>query len=1533
MTAREQDGEALAGSIRSDLELLRLARLEGEYGGSTTETVRRSARNWLEGSGQELTSTDSAYLVEALFKSGLLSEAGLVSKKRGVLLEPQTAFDELVQQYQRLANYDLALPPRQPQPPMFPPVAPPEAPRVLSLYHTSIGFQKSGYSVRTQALLSNSKLDVVPLTRIGYPWAAKLPKAELPKGSKDKFETEYGGVRYQHRRGQVMKQSLIFSNLALSKHEILKTICETRPNVVHAASNFVNALPGLLAARASGLPFVYEMRGLWELTAGVGIPTWLGSERYELERRTETFVAMNSDQVIVLSEVQKRELVSRGIEAERVRVVINGHEPHTRAELESEAVIDEHCPGLREWLAGRTAIGYAGAIAVYEGLQELLAVLAKRRDAWTGVALVVAGDGPYLPHLRSLVSQLGLESHVKLLGRIPANAVNALYRVVDLCVLPRLPDLVSQLITPLKTVEILAQGKVLLASNVGAIAEQLDRYGYGETFVAGDQEDLARQLDRILNNLPSLKARYAGASGRISEQFSWGSIAAEWDRLLTEVAQDAAASQSALAPCPAFACRALTPLYDERPERRLEPLRAWRRVARVQLWFSRGRSIYVRSPANLELRLIALPDGGEIGHDVALGPAQGTGPSSLRELLPMPQGKYTLFVYVEWNRASLLDSELAFLQSPKAGQPHEMLDVVPVKREVRQLLAFEIKHDAKNPAELNVLSEHAGATRVALSYIPLPGAELGKNFDQRTRSKVTGTRFHYVSLEEGSSELALFPRLSGPLIVEMTPWADGEILENRIRQVCRVQHVPRDASLFASLDRSRTNILVAANINETLLDGSTIWLKTLVNTLASLPGVNVYVATNALLVSNGVTAELFDKPNVAKIDILSTSSDRRSDIAKQLAVLDRTSGGFDLFIVRGLDFARAIVTKATRDRCVYYGAGMFARAPDGTVVTDEPALQIAAKSAAVIFQNQTMERLFRQREPAYEGQCYCIPPSVEQSALESTIPSRAQKRPEKLVVYAGKLIRAYGVVELVEAVCDLIESGTPVRLVVLGNKFDKRDPDYQERFESATARLGQAVTWLPAVAPSVALRWVAQADVVWGWRHGEFENSHFEVSTKMIEAIGCATPIVLYPAVANRELMGDAYPGFGHEPAAAAEALARLLSVNRDVFQELFASLKPRFIASQAYRPLLDNVVSRVRPTRHHAGARGARPSILIAGHDFRFIENVEARLLAQGSRVTREYWKGHSTRLEYGQANLVAEADIILCEWCLGNAVWWSRNLPQSKRLFIRLHLQELSTTYPAAVDFSRVEKILFVSPHVMREAIAKFDIPADKCKVVPISVRLNTAPSYSETELLRRRNTLGMVGLTPWRKRPDRALELLLGLRERYPNLTLHLKGHTPSEYAWMAHRREELQSYQHFFREIARLERLGVVRVSGYDDQLESFYREAGWILSLSDFEGCHTAVAEGGVMGCLPLMTNWAGASEIYPANLVQRDNAGLVRFFDAHYPQFESESRSLQAQFTRTFGIDRVFEQWCDLFFQRQPLESFPQQATLIPPLS
>lgn len=137
------------------------------------------------------------------------------------------------------------------------------------------------------------------------------------------------------------------------------------------------------------------------------------------------------------------------------------------------------------------------------------------------------------------------------------------------------------------------------------------------------------------------------------------------------------------------------------------------------------------------------------------------------------------------------------------------------------------------------------------------------------------------------------------------------------------------------------------------------------------------------------------------------------------------------------------------------------------------------------------------------------------------------------------------------------------------------------------------------------------------------------------------------------------------------------------------------------------------------AGLKGrAIPSqrrMLVAAHDFRFVRDVEAALGRDGIMVHRQSWQSHAKSAEGGEAAIWSEADTILCEWRLGNAVWWSNHIDADQRPVVRYHSREYLTAFPAAVDFARVDAVVFVSPFVMREAQKRFGIPAHKCRVIP--------------------------------------------------------------------------------------------------------------------------------------------------------------------------------------------------------------------------
>lgn len=292
---------------------------------------------------------------------------------------------------------------------------------------------------------------------------------------------------------------------------------QVRANVIHAHSPVLNALPALRVGRRLGIPVVYEVRAFWEDAAVDHGSTREGSLRYRLTRLMETHALRRAAHVFTICEGLRSDIVARGIPAERVTVIPNavdiehftpsqGADPQLRAEL---------------GLTGCTVLGFLGSFYAYEGLDLLLdslpALLAQRPD----VRVLLVGGGPQDEALRAQALRLGVADKVLFTGRVPHAQVARYYDQVDLLVYPRHSMRLTELVTPLKPLEAMAQARVMLASDVGGHKELIQDGVTGRLFRAGSASALAEAaLDMLAR-----KAMWAqmGASGRafVESERNW----------------------------------------------------------------------------------------------------------------------------------------------------------------------------------------------------------------------------------------------------------------------------------------------------------------------------------------------------------------------------------------------------------------------------------------------------------------------------------------------------------------------------------------------------------------------------------------------------------------------------------------------------------------------------------------------------------------------------------------------------------------------------------------------------------------------------------------------------------------------------------------------------------------------------------------------------------------------------------------------------------------------------------------------------
>ena len=283
-----------------------------------------------------------------------------------------------------------------------------------------------------------------------------------------------------------------------------------------------------------------------------------------------------------------------------------------------------------------------------------------------------------------------------------------------------------------------------------------------------------------------------------------------------------------------------------------------------------------------------------------------------------------------------------------------------------------------------------------------------------------------------------------------------------------------------------------------------------------------------------------------------------------------------------------------------------------------------------------------------------------------------------------------------------------------------------------------------------------------------------------------------------------------------------------------------------------------------------AAPRLLIAGHSLSFCAPIARRARRAGAEVREDLWSRHGAHDVAASAAALAWADAVLCEWCLGNAVWLSRYKREGQRLVVRFHRMELETPFPGQVDLERVDAVVFVARHVLEQACERFgwDAADPRLRVVPNGIEAEAlhAPKLPGAEF-----TLAAIGYVPRLKRLDRALDLLELLRARDDRFRLLVKGRPPWEYEWMEGRGEERRYFEALFRRVERAPNLRrAVGFEPFGEDIGAFLRRAGWIVSTSEVEGHSVALAEGMASGAAPIVLERPGAVEQYGARWVHAD---------------------------------------------------------------
>lgn len=282
---------------------------------------------------------------------------------------------------------------------------------------------------------------------------------------------------------------------------------------------------------------------------------------------------------------------------------------------------------------------------------------------------------------------------------------------------------------------------------------------------------------------------------------------------------------------------------------------------------------------------------------------------------------------------------------------------------------------------------------------------------------------------------------------------------------------------------------------------------------------------------------------------------------------------------------------------------------------------------------------------------------------------------------------------------------------------------------------------------------------------------------------------------------------------------------------------------------------------------------LLIAGHDLKFASLIINFLnQTENFEIREDKWAGHNLHDEDYSEECLKWADVIFCEWGLGNAVWYSNNKLPHQKLIVRMHRQELETEYPNQFELNNIDKIIAISPYIYEEFYRVFKLPREKMIMIynALDAQKLDLPKQKDSQF-----NLGIVGINPKMKRLDLALDIFERLWEKDDRYKLFVKGKRPEEIQWLWRNEEQRVYYEEQYSRIENAPWKESVQFDGFGEMSE-WFQKIGYVLSTSDFESFHLAPAEGMASGAIPMVKYWEGSETIYKASHIYETVDSIVQ---------------------------------------------------------
>ncbi|WFP17757.1 glycosyltransferase [Citricoccus muralis] len=1238
----------------------------------------------------------------------------------------------------------------------------------------AVGFSpvstSNGYTSRTQGIakgLMDAGADVVVAPMPGKPWdKGPQPGYRVPK-EEARYTRNVDGVRYVHNPGLKAWEGDLDVFIQATADAYVREAMIEKPEFIIAGSNYLSALPALIAARRLGVPFVYEIRGFWEVTAASLRPGWDQTDQYEFDRKFEYLVASQADKIVVITEEMRQDLIGRGLDGQKISVAPNCVDVNKFIPTGKDAVLLKRMGFARPDLP---MVGFAGSVTEYEGLELVAQALADLRGEGYDFNFLVMGAGKGLPDLEKKVSSSGLDAVTRFVSGVPNDEMPVYLSSIDIFPLARKSLPVTELVSPLKPLEAMATGGAVVLSDVSPHGVfHGDESSRALSFRKDDVSSLKNQLRTLLDSPDASKLMGYRARAWVKANRQWShSGRVFWD--VVESLREGI-SKTDIQAEPDLKDYTVAFIGDTFTSDTFLP-----ELTAVRVTPEDWRNQYSDQPFEV-LFIESAWQGNDQAWEGSIGYYGDEAHAPIVELIDFCRSKDVPVMF--WNK----EDPVHFNRFKKTAA---LCDYV-FTTDARTIPAYNAQPD--NHIKTVASAPFAAQPRL---HNPLPSER------QNEDSIAYGGTYYgdkYATRKQGLDFL----------FYESVPY--GLAIYERVHNDPNSPYrLPERFKRYARPSLSYPDMCQAYKAHPIHLNGNSVVDSP---SMFSRRVVEITASGSSVLSSPGRGV---DETFAGTVPTVGTPDEAS-------AVLARWKGSEELRhreLWRGMRHVYETHTCAHRLVYMMRVAGFLVRSPQ------PPKFAVECASADLpAFRNQT-----------FAPDVYLL--TDNENAESVDVPTLPVSTPD---LY--ERLKARGIFHIVQA-------------------------------RSNVGTLGQHDL----------------EDLVTALTFGDWH------------------------AVGKRVVTWEANDSFVPVAALSTDINDQVVLYDLDTHAQRSQSNDPGLKGGSvfAWQVVKDTKVASDRQAQS-IYLPPAKKTVLLAGHDFKFFHEISAAISNADHEILVDQWSGHDIHNEDESVELLARADVIFCEWSLGNVAWYSRNKKPGQKLITRFHAQELRTRYLRDADISKVDTFVFVSPTGMARARVLYGIPASKCVVVGNT--FDFTKFDQERENINPWN-LGLVGSVPRSKRLDLALDIVEGLIASDLQYRLYVKGKQYTDFEWLLNREPE-KAY--FESQYARLDRSPALKDSvifeGHSSDIGAWYRSRpGFILSTSDHEGTHQAIAEGGAAGCIPIVLPWAGAEAVYgdrwivesPIEAVER-----IRRF-TNDPRMFTEESNLARRYMREHFAPEVITQ-------------------------